>query len=160
MKCLLTAPEAPKPELSVNGLPTDNFMKEPQLPNYAANEVAAFQARWTTLPQGQKISIATTDDAEKDVLSALLAERVIQTVQAIDVAQVVGASLKEYLAQKRQEELRKHGLFAAAGPANLEAGRQAYTEEQQHEDVEKQIKEDLHTASPGDVAAFARQARL
>lgn len=154
MRCLLTAPNAQMPELQVNGLVL-NMFKQPTLPQYSAQDIAAFQTRWTTLPTGRMIPIGTEVDAEQEVLSAILADRIIQIVQNIDVTAVVRASLKAYIDQKNIDERSRHGLFSDAGPAGLEAGRAEYTPEQQQHDFDNQVRADLRTAAPGEIAQVA-----
>ena len=140
MKCLLAQHEQ-RPEIQVVGLEEDMF-KSPKLPNYPQEMIAAFQERWTTTTAG-KISLTSKDKAEKELLSATLANQVTQIVSTIDVANIVSLSLRAYLEQKNMAERKKHGLFAAAGAVALQAGRQDYTQEQQDRDVEAQLKDDL-----------------
>lgn len=141
MQCLLnTSLQIPKP--AYTGL-TENRFKDPIIPKYSQNDIKKFQDKWSVLKSGKVIDINTENESEQEVLSAILADKVIKTIQAIDIPTFVASALKAFQAKEKQAELLKNGLFAQTGDSALEKGRASYSEEDQKQDTIKRMQQNI-----------------
>ena len=133
-----------------------------KLPGYSKDAMEQFRKEWTTLPTGQLLSLKTTDKAEKELLSAILAARVSTVIHAIDIPSFVAQALAKFNSLQQAEALKHASLFAQTGSSAqaLADSRREYTAEEQERDLRKVIKEDLRKTSPSDMqrgaAAFKR----
>lgn len=135
----------PEAEIKVAYTGLELANKKYAIPKYDETKIAAFQAKWTLLASGTQISLDTTDDDEKALLSSKLASVVIQVIKSVDVVQFVAGAIQKFVSLENTAALKKQGLFAQAKDGDqLLAGREKYSDFQQAKDAKAVIKSDLH----------------
>lgn len=111
-----------------------------ELPAYDKETIRVFQQKWLQISPEITLSLDTTDEGEKDLLSAALAQKVEKVVAKIDVASFITNAIREFQRIQAAKAAVKIGLFAGVGAKHLLAGRQPYSDEDQEADTDSAFR--------------------